>query len=541
MNPWEQDEEKLNQSSINQKTGKNAAITETFELIKVFEKERKDRNVASYRRNDAYWVELKTMHTEALADLKDFLEYLYYKKDYYRKNGLAYVNAQFVNKGKGRGGKNNSSSGGNDEKRSYGAGSQTRKVLEEYDSTMSLKLLEEADFMEKDSIKTFESQLSLIEADLKTLWDRGDRLLFAAKLSDLRAKKNFDSYSKYVKLANEQKGLENGGTGSDLWLSEVNYSVAAARSYEIKDECNKQLKFLFARAKEIEVRRRALIAKSGDTILIRQIDLYKNMPATANISRARVISIQTDSSDPLCDIGKTLSSRVELAHDSVALKMMADRDKGRDRGRDQDEDREMGYQIPGGNEVCPRLPFPLRSPSLLESATFSKQTNVSLISKTWSPVLLCLSSAGYIHIFDMDPEGEGGSEAASFSNAAGRSKRGIELDIFNNDMPRDAASAKKPTAEVKSKNSDDSTSLNYILSTETFMTPLASLSIDRCSVTFTPSATDSIFEIIETIPTSGVGSIFRATQEKRFILRSPSQSLMIDWIVKIQGQGQEQG
>jgi hypothetical protein len=58
--------------------------------------------------------------------------------------------------------------------------------------------------MEKDSIKTFESQLSLIEADLKTLWDRGDRLLFAAKLSDLRAKKNFDSYSKYVKLANEQ-------------------------------------------------------------------------------------------------------------------------------------------------------------------------------------------------------------------------------------------------------------------------------------------------------------------------------------------------
>jgi hypothetical protein len=44
------------------------------------------------------------------------------------------------------------------------------------------------------------------------------------------------------------------------------YSVAAARSYEIKDECNKQLKFLFARAKEIEVKRRALIAKSGQCV-----------------------------------------------------------------------------------------------------------------------------------------------------------------------------------------------------------------------------------------------------------------------------------
>jgi hypothetical protein len=71
----------------------------------------------------------------------------------------------------------------------------------------------------------FESQLNIIENDLKSLWLRGDKLLFAAKLSDLRAKKNFDSYSKYVKLANEQmigQKLENGET--DLWLSEVNYS-----------------------------------------------------------------------------------------------------------------------------------------------------------------------------------------------------------------------------------------------------------------------------------------------------------------------------
>jgi hypothetical protein len=43
----------------------------------------------------------------------------------------------------------------------------------------------------------------------------------------------------------------------------VCYSVAAARSYEVKDECNKQLKFLFARAKEFENRRRSSIAKAG--------------------------------------------------------------------------------------------------------------------------------------------------------------------------------------------------------------------------------------------------------------------------------------
>lgn len=306
MNPWDKDEEKIAVNS------ENSAIIETYQQIKVFEKERKDRNVASYRRNDAYWVELKKIHEESLVDLREFLEYLHYKKDYYRKHGLAFVSAQFVRKGlgkgKSKGSKVDSSSITNEKKQSYGAGIQTRRILEEYDNTMSLKLLEEADFMEKDSIKVFESQLDIIETELKALWCRGDKLLFAAKLSDLRAKKNFVTYSKFVtsdqKVEQKQENIENGNT--DLWLSEMNYSVAAARSYEIKDECNKQLKFLFVRAKEIEVRRRALIAKAGESVLTRQTDMWRNMPAIANITLERVINIQKDSSDPLNNIGKCI-------------------------------------------------------------------------------------------------------------------------------------------------------------------------------------------------------------------------------------------
>jgi hypothetical protein len=109
-----------------------------------------------------------------------------------------------------------------------------------------------------------------MEVELKSLWSRGDRLLFAVKLSDLRAKKNFDIFSNLLASQNKHEAenphlvdADTDGNSLDLWLSEVCYSVAAARSYEIKDECNKQLKFLFARAKEFENRRRSLLAKAG--------------------------------------------------------------------------------------------------------------------------------------------------------------------------------------------------------------------------------------------------------------------------------------
>jgi hypothetical protein len=97
MNPWEQDEEKrASKKEKNEKNEKNSAIIETFELIKNFEKERKDRNVASYRRNDAYWMELKKIHGESLSDLREFLEYLHYKKDYYRKHGICFFTYIYV-------------------------------------------------------------------------------------------------------------------------------------------------------------------------------------------------------------------------------------------------------------------------------------------------------------------------------------------------------------------------------------------------------------------------------------------------------------
>lgn len=249
-------------------------IVETFQTIQLFEKERKDSNIASYRRNEAYWIELKKIHAESLVDLADFVEYLHCKKESNRKQGVA-LSSLSKSAGKEKSGQraaSASSKTGDDAPKNslnQGAGMQTRKTLEEFDVSMSTKFIAEADYLEKDLIRNFVAQVDSMETELKSLWLKGDRLLFAMKLSDLRAKKNFETYSSLVADQTKQKviapvinALEI-SSAQDMWLSEMSYSVAAARSYEVKDECNKQLKFLFARAKEFESRRRSSIAKAG--------------------------------------------------------------------------------------------------------------------------------------------------------------------------------------------------------------------------------------------------------------------------------------
>ena len=272
MNPWAE----ISKVSL---VNPNSPVAETFHAIQSFEKERKDSNFSSFRRNEAFWMELKKIHAESLADLTDFIDYLNNKKESCRKQAMALApttkldsNGKTVPKSVPSCTSSGSKAGDDIPKNplNIGAGMQTRKALEEFDASMSSKFSEEADFFEKDLIRNFANQVESMEVELKALWSRGDRLLFAVKLSDMRAKKNFDIFSNLLASQNKHEAefphlidADTEDNSLDLWLSEVCYSVAAARSYEVKDECNKQLKFLFARAKEFENRRRSLLAKAG--------------------------------------------------------------------------------------------------------------------------------------------------------------------------------------------------------------------------------------------------------------------------------------
>jgi hypothetical protein len=254
------------------------------------------------------------------------------------------------------------------------------------------------------------------------------------------------------------------------------------------------------------------LLRYSEMVLTRQYEMWRNLPLQATIMGERVARIQTDPSDPLCNMGRTLASRVETSHDAVAIAMMAhqDRTKERERGQGQGEAGATTGPPLSGIEALPQLPFPLRSPSLLESSIFYRLSSSSLLSKTWTPVLLCLSAAGYLHVFDIDPQGEMSTDTSAFSNIAQQSKRGIELDIFTS---MENKSQKSSTIETPTIINAES--LNFILKTESFMVPVLSLYVRRCTVQFTPTAKDTVFEVIESTPNTGVGSLFRSINERR--------------------------
>ena len=251
-------------------------------------------------------------------------------------------------------------------------------------------------------------------------------------------------------------------------------------------------------------------------VLTRQFEMWRNIPLQASIMGERVARIQ---SDPSNNIGKTLASRVETSHDSVAMAMMTQqqdklREMQRARQGDSPVPAQPGYVTPTGTEGVPRLPFPLRSPSLLESAVFQKQGVSTMLSKTWSPVLLCFSSAGYLHIFDIDPKGEMGTDSSAFGNVAQQSRKGIELEIFSS-LDTDKIAAPVESSSTKAVSGDIYQTLSIMLQTESFMTPTLSFCVMHCTVQFTPTANETVFEITESTANTGFGSLFRSTNERR--------------------------
>ena len=47
------------------------------------------------------------------------------------------------------------------------------------------------------------------------------------------------------------------------------------------------------------------------------------------------------------------------------------------------------------------------------------------------------------------------------------------------------------------------------------MLPTHSILMSRCKVVFRPSVNDTTFEVIESVPNTGVGAMFKATLERR--------------------------
>jgi hypothetical protein len=524
-------------------------MTEIEELqssIKLFELRRRNELTLTSQRNETYWVELRHINQHALFDLSETLDYLREKRDNFKSHASLFLGQQRRKNSQPIDPSGSSSS-------SVSVGRYGRRILEEFETSMSSKFQEESNHVD-NLIKNVTIQVEAIEREFRSLWAKGDRLLFAVRLSDQRARKNYDAFN--------SRFTPNGDT-TDLWLLEVRYSVAASRSYEVKDESNNQLRLLFNRLKDVESRRRTLVFKTYETIVSRQADLFGSFPSLAVVAKDRLIQAKAEAGDG-DNISALLASRVEQEHDSVALGLLL---KAQERAREREKMR-LANESQGGGEdgagptggrgasasmaafflaaesvdTPPPLPFPLHSPHLQESAIFYRRQVHQLVLTAWVPVLLCLTRTRVLHIFELDPDAEREQGAvAAFSNAARRSRKGIELEVLNcHGAPAEAglAPAEGKENSPSALTSKDPTKLDHlaikqVLETEQFMAPVASLNMDRCTVGYCPTkADDCTFEVVESIPLAGISSIFRTAKDRKFVLKAADQQTLTEWILK---------
>ena len=299
---------------------------ELLHALKLFEMRRRENLTVSCSRNDAYWTELKALLEQGLNDMEEVVECLKEKRDNLK------LHAALGLKKKG----NNH----HDKKETSPilVGRTGSMILLEYEIGLSSKFQEEATHLDT-LIKGFTTQSEALEKELKTLWIKGDRLLFTLKLSDQRARKNYEQYTN--RFQSDHSGNNAAATATtekhsqDLWLLECMYSVSAARSYEIKEECNKQLRFLFGRSKDVETRRQAIIFKTFQTFLSRQNELFGSFPKLSTVAMDRLTRVQADAGAG-DNIATLLASRVEQEHDTVALNMMQ---KAQERAREREKHR----------------------------------------------------------------------------------------------------------------------------------------------------------------------------------------------------------
>lgn len=328
---------------------------------------------------------------------------------------------------------------------------------------------------------------------------------------------------------------------------------------KVRDEVDQQLGSLFALSKDIEARRQRLVFETLEKVALRHGSLFPPALAATTVERLRKAQRESGDGESLAAV---LTSRVEQDHADVAVSMMQ---RAKERAREREKQRllhasdskegdvaagvdvgaltTMATLFVASDDSAPlALPFPMHSPQLRSVAIFYKKT--AMVLKTvWTPVLLCLTLAGLVHVFDLDADAdrEPGNVAA-FSNAAQRSRKGIELELLSAGelpaTPAAAAAAAAGKGKEYGTTACDHLAVKTALETEEFMQPAATLALARCTVTYAPASKDDLaFDLVEATPLSGVSSIFRKQSTRTITLRAPDQQVLVQWMLLVEAKG----
>lgn len=492
--------------------------------ITQFEQTRRENNESTMERYELYWNELMKMQEEAFYDNDQLLSYLKAKHSALLSFASAMdsmkLDCSTATKGRRALESNN-----------YTPGLRAREDLVRLDKLWANRIHSTSDFMDSDIIKPFEDFCGEFVEEVTAMGRRCSNIFHAVKLANNRVEMYYEqiekasdcnsSTSRVLRPKNIAIGQKvSGGLGvgplqtcqavgsedmvTDMWLLDMCYRVAVVRHLQMKEECTRQLSRLLLRAKESETSRREAIVRVTDRLAGIHHELWTQDQVACPVATAVSSGKATvDLSSP--DMTAMLRERVmSLQQSSEDARVVESPHEGVRETKDEFE----------------RLSSPLNSPLLEKSAVFLRRDGGAIVS-SWTPVLLCLTQDRWLHMFDLDARCERMSESAAFHTLVSASRKGLEQSVVS----------QTNLSEIPEF---DSTRTRQVLRDERFMVPNTSICMSRSKVFFKPAVNDTSFEVVESVPNTGVGAMFRATQDRRFVFRGRSQSVMMEWIVTLE-------
>jgi len=519
-----------------------------------FEENRRISNETQMTRNELYWNELTKMQEEAFADNDQLLHYLRCKHSALVAFASALDAIQLDHNPRSRHREKDydslsvstSVSTPTPERTntSVGPAQKARQELVNLDKVWAQRIFVMAQSMNTDITQPFEQVAHGYVEEVTAMGRRCSNLFHAVRLAEMRVQSYYkyvedasnalspmnkevrrNSFGKQNSLVNIPKSTSNANIGPlqtchvtqddehDMWLLDMRYRVAVVRHLQMREECSRQLGKLLQRAKEAEQKRREAIVRATDQLAELQIDLWLHLPAIAK-SSTDVIHTRVSDPNSFPDINTTLRERVNaLQHSSCTTSP-----------NKQQLLKRVSVAREETKEEPARLASPLESPMLSRSAVFLRRDGGTIVS-TWMPVLLFLTMDRWLHVYDLDPKCERMSEVSAFQTLVAASKKGLEQSV----------SSMAPGSLCEETEFDPKTS-TQMLNSEQFMAPTYSLNLSRCKILFKPIVNDTTFELVEAVPNTGVGAMFKATTDRRYMFRSRSQAEMVDWVVQLKGQ-----
>ncbi len=334
----------------------------------------------------------------------------------------------------------------------------------------------------------------------------GREMLDALQALDMHVASCYEQLSKAIndnllyKGGGALEGMKAVDVG-DCWLTSMQYSVSVDHQRQGWDLINSTMRDLFERFRSLELKRRMEMKRAIEAVCTRQEKMYSELPLAT--SRAPHKSAECIS----VDISTLEEELKQQMRENASATQGTKGGKGQMSGR-AGLDEPTGPPADTSSTFTDSTPLVIKSPLIQHCGIVQRRKEGAIISN-WTIAVAVLTKDHFLHIFDISKKDK------------------ITLDSEVEAGFEDV----QPELWAKGINSSKKELHN------TMLVPSISLDVSQNYTNPCKSATKSKharqFDVSEVKMNVGMKGAFKAESRRCLHLRAPSETSMIDWVVKL--------